>query len=81
LKAHFSTLYRNLQLDDAGTWNEFMRTTQCESSFPSAVDTKLTPFQKLIVIQALRPDRLYAAINQFALNALGLIGFIWNIWT
>ncbi|VDN26533.1 unnamed protein product [Cylicostephanus goldi] len=47
LQAHLPTLYNNLQLTDQGTWSEFSRAVDCENSVPSAIETRITPFQKL----------------------------------
>ncbi|CAJ0594203.1 unnamed protein product [Cylicocyclus nassatus] len=72
LQAHLPTLYNNLQLSDQGTWSEFSRAVDCENSVPSAIETRITPFQKVLLIQAVRPDRLYAAMQNFALKTLNL---------
>ncbi len=70
-QTHFPTFYQNLQLEDSNTWSEFAKSSECEQAFPAAVDKKVTPFQKLLVIQALRPDRLHSAMFHFATHALG----------
>ncbi|EYC14495.1 hypothetical protein Y032_0040g239 [Ancylostoma ceylanicum] len=72
LQAHLPTLYNNLQLSDQGTWNEFSRAVDCENTIPSAIEMKITPFQKVLLIQAVRPDRLYAAMQNFVLKTLSL---------
>ncbi|KAK6729949.1 hypothetical protein RB195_006788 [Necator americanus] len=72
LQAHLPTLYNNLQLSDQGTWSEFSRAVDCENSIPSAIETRITPFQKVLLIQAVRPDRLYAAMQNFVLKTLSL---------
>ncbi|KAL6730872.1 hypothetical protein Aduo_001798 [Ancylostoma duodenale] len=72
LQAHLPTLYNNLQFSDQGTWNEFSRAVDCENTIPSAIETKITPFQKVLLIQAVRPDRLYAAMQNFVLKTLSL---------
>ncbi|VDM76640.1 unnamed protein product [Strongylus vulgaris] len=71
LQAHLPTLYNNLQLSDQGTWSEFSRAVDCENAVPSAIEAKITPFQKVLLIQAVRPDRLYAAMQNFVLKTLG----------
>ncbi|RCN27494.1 hypothetical protein ANCCAN_26771, partial [Ancylostoma caninum] len=72
LQAHLPTLYNNLQLTDQGTWNEFSRAVDCEDTIPSAIEMKITPFQKVLLVQAVRPDRLYAAMQNFVLKTLSL---------
>ncbi|VDM11066.1 unnamed protein product [Wuchereria bancrofti] len=66
------TLFNNLRLTDQALWSEFARTINCETAFPSAIDAVLTPFQKLLVIQAIRPERLYSAMISFVTNVLGI---------
>lgn len=47
-----------------------METITCESQFPT--HCKLSEFQRVLVIQALRPDRLYSAIYLFVSHLLGV---------
>ncbi|ETN70304.1 hypothetical protein NECAME_14879 [Necator americanus] len=78
LQAHLPTLYNNLQLSDQGTWSEFSRAVDCENSIPSAIETRITPFQKVLLIQSVRPDRLYAAMQNFVLKTLCRFWFLLN---
>lgn len=72
LQTNFPTLYNTLDLKNNDTWSRFARSSQCEKEFPPIVLKKITPFQQLLVIQALRPDRLQSAMEQFASISLGL---------
>ena len=45
---------------------------QPETEFAPDLARKLRPFQQLLVVQALRPDRLQSAIQSLACNILGL---------
>ncbi|CAM1329611.1 Uncharacterised protein at_DN1743, partial [Pycnogonum litorale] len=72
LRSTFPTLYQTLQLEDEGTWMEFSRSNQCEVEMPTAVARKLTLFQQLLLIQALRPDRLQSAMILFVTRVLGV---------
>lgn len=47
-----------------------MDSPECENKFPAHCE--LTDFQKLLVIQALRPDRMYSFISQVVLRITGL---------
>jgi dynein heavy chain 2 len=62
----------SLNLQDAATWSSFRTASECERQLPPQVDQKLTAAQKLIVVKALRPDRLYSAMKMFAETLLGL---------
>jgi dynein heavy chain 2 len=64
-------LYSQLQLDDKGSWSGFSHSGECENNFPVQLGHRLSPFQKVLVVQALRPDRLHSALVQFALQTLG----------
>ncbi|KAJ9599677.1 hypothetical protein L9F63_026473 [Diploptera punctata] len=72
LKSGLPNLYTELMLEDKASWSSFARSGECENNFPVQLARKLTPFQQVLVIQALRPDRLYSALVQFALQTLGL---------
>ena len=52
-------------------WSHFSRSSQCEQDFPSSLAKKLSRFEQVLVVQALRPDRLQSAMAGFAANALG----------
>ncbi|VDM98199.1 unnamed protein product [Thelazia callipaeda] len=69
---HLPTLYENLRLSDQGLWSEFARSVNCETVFPPAVDAVITPFQKLIVIQTIRPERLHSAMVAFVSKTLNV---------
>ena len=72
LKSNFPTLYNNLDLGHNETWTAFSRSSQCDHEFPLSISKKITPFQQVLVIQTLRPDRLQSAMEAFATRALGL---------
>uniref|UniRef100_A0A1I8GH67 Dynein cytoplasmic 2 heavy chain 1 n=1 Tax=Macrostomum lignano TaxID=282301 RepID=A0A1I8GH67_9PLAT len=63
-------LSQELRFEDANLWRDFSRSSECENAFP--LEKRLSAFQKVLAIQALRPDRLFTALNQFAMAALDL---------
>uniref|UniRef100_A0AC35UGI5 Dynein heavy chain n=1 Tax=Rhabditophanes sp. KR3021 TaxID=114890 RepID=A0AC35UGI5_9BILA len=65
-------LVKAVQLSDQGTWKEFSKAVDAENYFPQSTSTKMTPFQKVLIIQAIRPDRLHTFLNNFACQALQL---------
>lgn len=69
----FSRLYSDLHLNDTAMWSHFARSSQCEQDFPTSVAKKLSPFEQVLVVQAVRPDRLQSAMAGFAANALGTV--------
>ncbi|XP_053312461.1 cytoplasmic dynein 2 heavy chain 1 isoform X2 [Spea bombifrons] len=72
LKASLPALYQTLSLEDANLWNHFSRSSACEQDFPAAIGKKLSLFQQVLVVQAIRPDRLQSAMALFAFKNLGL---------
>ena len=72
IRSCFPTLYTNLEFNSGDTWKVFARSSECEREFPPGVVKKITPFQEVLVIQAVRPDRLQTAMEHFAMRALSL---------
>ncbi|XP_042221258.1 cytoplasmic dynein 2 heavy chain 1-like isoform X2 [Homarus americanus] len=72
LKQTFPAMYEVLHLDDLSTWSGFARSSHCETDIPVQLNQKLSGFQQLLVIQAIRPDRLQSAMVNFANRALGM---------
>ncbi|XP_071990308.1 cytoplasmic dynein 2 heavy chain 1 isoform X1 [Engystomops pustulosus] len=72
LKASLPPLYQSLNLEDTNLWSHFSKSSVCEQEFPAAVAKKLSLFQQVLVVQAVRPDRLQSAMAVFACRTLGL---------
>ena len=71
LKSAFPSLYSILELSNEGLWLEFARSSYCEHHIPASIVNRLTAFQRLILIQTLRPDRLKSAMQFFCEQVLG----------
>ncbi|KAG1684369.1 Cytoplasmic dynein 2 heavy chain 1 [Nymphon striatum] len=71
-KNTFPSLFQTLHLDDGSLWKQFSISSHCETEIPASVARQLTQFQQVLVIQALRPDRLLSGISLFASRALNL---------
>ncbi|VDL94656.1 unnamed protein product [Schistocephalus solidus] len=63
-------LYERLLFDNGDIWSRWMTSRDAEEGrLPAALsDLPLTPFQVLLVIQALRPAELQRSMKQFAKN-------------
>ncbi|XP_054598719.1 cytoplasmic dynein 2 heavy chain 1 isoform X1 [Nothobranchius furzeri] len=72
LKTTFPAFYQTLCLSDSGLWLAFMQSSQCEQEFPAVISKKTSLFQQLLLVQAVRPDRLQSAMTAFASQALGM---------
>lgn len=77
LQTNFPKLYQVLNFDDGSLWSSFSRSNECEKEFPSVIEKRISLFQQLLVVQAVRPDRLQTAMGLFACKALGLC-ISWN---
>ncbi|KAF1768244.1 hypothetical protein GCK72_000056 [Caenorhabditis remanei] len=72
IRTHLPSLFNNFQIQDDATWNEFSKTLQCETAFPKNVEVKMTHFQKVLFIQAAKPERLYNCLMDFVLKTLNV---------
>ena len=72
LKSSFPNLYPNLGLHSKEVWSTFLKHPRCERELPPSVAAKISAFQQVLVVKALRPDRLQSAMELFAMRALGL---------
>ena len=72
LKSNLPSLFNSLDLGNAELWKTFAKSSQCEKEFPPSIAKKLSSFQEVLVVQALRPDRLQSTMEQFAIKSLGL---------
>ncbi|KAI2656493.1 Cytoplasmic dynein 2 heavy chain 1 [Labeo rohita] len=71
LKSTFPVLYQSLCLNDSDLWLTFSRSSCCDQEIPPPIAKKISLFQQVLVVQALRPDRLQSAMATFASQALG----------
>ena len=58
------------QLENEQMWRPWAAAKDCENRFPPTVMAKISPFQSLLLIKVLRPDRLEAAMNLFISKSL-----------
>eukprot|EP00981_Chlorochromonas_danica_P004240 scaffold857_cov152-Ochromonas_danica.AAC.23 len=57
-----------LELDNTAKWQRFANSLEAERDLPLL--RSATPFQKVLIVQAFRPDRLQSAILQFCMDTL-----------
>jgi dynein heavy chain 2 len=84
--ATFPSLVRAIRLgggSDEAAWRKWASNPRCESDFPfpvvgspaeakSSAPGTVTSFQKLLVLQALRPDRLQSALQTYVCETIGV---------
>ena len=71
LKASFPQVVQMLNVHETDTWYTWMRSATPEEEVPDVM-AKLKPFQQLMVIAALRTDRLMAAVQLWACKTLNV---------
>lgn len=72
LQVALPNLYSPLKLEEESLWQNFMQHSDCENKIPTDLSQKLTVFQQLLIIQALRPDRLYSSVTKCAAKLIGV---------
>jgi dynein heavy chain 2 len=60
------------QFDDIKMWKSWFSHHRCEERFPREV--KLTAIERLMVLQAFRPDRIISAVEEYCKCELGVEG-------
>uniref|UniRef100_A0A8C0ZKP1 Dynein heavy chain ATP-binding dynein motor region domain-containing protein n=1 Tax=Cyanistes caeruleus TaxID=156563 RepID=A0A8C0ZKP1_CYACU len=75
LKVSLPGLYQTLCFEDESLWRTFSQSSICEQDFPSPVVKRISLFQQVLVVQAVRPDRLQSAMALFACKTLALALF------
>jgi dynein heavy chain len=72
LSAEAAAMQEASQADGFKAWvNSFSRDKPTGAFFPEPWATKLTLFQKLLVIKVFRPDKVIFGVRDFVVNALG----------
>ncbi|XP_056138994.1 cytoplasmic dynein 2 heavy chain 1 [Lampris incognitus] len=71
-KSTFPALYQSLCLSDLELWLSFSVSSHCEQEIPPSITKKITPFQQVLLVQTVRPDRLQSAMAAFASRELGI---------
>lgn len=70
LQATLPKVIQALSLKDSEAWTGWANSPRCEAEFPAKYGKRISPFQQLLLIQALRPDRLETAMIQFVCEAM-----------
>ena len=67
----FPGIVQSFQFNSA-EWATWASNAECEKTFPPAFKSKASAFQKVLVIQVFRPDRLESELTQFVCFSLGV---------
>ncbi len=63
-------MFQKASIDDQGVWKRWAESNDCESNFPS--DKRVSHFQQVLIVQALRPDRLQNSMRNFVCKLIGI---------
>jgi dynein heavy chain 2 len=70
LVSAFPAIADAYDLDDEGKWSDWLRLPNAETRVPSG--GQLDKFAELLLVQAMRPDRLASAMSSFVCGELGV---------
>lgn len=65
LKAVFPSIFAALHLEDTTLWSK------SSTPIPPAISQALSPFQQVLVVQAIYPEKLIDVLTQFLSRTLG----------
>jgi len=68
----FGRLVKELQFENDSLWVPWYQTVECEKNFPANVRGKISPFQRVLITQIFRPDRVESALVNFVCEALAI---------
>lgn len=72
LRGAFPRVDEAWQLPKDALWQPWATSDKCEESFDPSIYSRMSSFQRVLLIQAVRPDRLESALTQFACEAIGV---------
>ncbi|KAF4683419.1 Cytoplasmic dynein 2 heavy chain 1 [Perkinsus olseni] len=67
-----SELNAKAKMESPNLWRGWIEEDACEEKFPQEIALKLTSFQKVLIVQTLRPDRLESALVKFTTEVIFL---------
>ncbi|KAF4663535.1 Cytoplasmic dynein 2 heavy chain 1 [Perkinsus olseni] len=67
-----SELNAKAKMESPNLWRGWIEEDACEEKFPQEIALKLTSFQRILIVQALRPDRLESALAKFTTEVISL---------
>lgn len=72
LRSAFPRIDETWQLAKDDKWQPWVVSDKCEESFDNSIYARMSSFQRVLMVQACRPDRLESALTQFACEAIGV---------
>merc|ERR1719265_2105396 len=72
LRAAFPRIDEVWQLTKDAIWLPWVASDKCEETFDGSIYSRMSSFQRVLLIQAVRPDRLESALTMFACEMIGV---------
>eukprot|EP00927_Polykrikos_kofoidii_P027109 TRINITY_DN23975_c0_g4_i1.p1 TRINITY_DN23975_c0_g4~~TRINITY_DN23975_c0_g4_i1.p1 ORF type:complete len:2595 (-),score=618.45 TRINITY_DN23975_c0_g4_i1:108-6821(-) len=72
LRAAFPRIDDAWQLNKDALWAPWASSDKCEEEFDSSIFSRMTDFHRVLLVQAVRPDRLESALMRFACDSVGV---------
>jgi len=72
LRAAFPRIDEVWQLGKEALWAPWASSDKCEEAFDGSIYSRMSSFQRVLLIQAVRPDRLESSLTQFACESIGV---------
>jgi len=72
LRSAFPRSDESWQLTKDAIWQPWVASDKCEESWDNSIYSRMSSFQRVLMIQAVRPDRLESALTQFSCEAIGV---------
>jgi len=66
----FNRIATGLQFENESIWRPWYDTLECEKNLPPAAKGNISLFQRVLITQIFRPDRVESALNLFVCEAL-----------
>ena len=51
IRTHLPSLFQQMQINDQQAWAGFMKSTECENAYPPSINSRLSDFQRVLIIQ------------------------------
>eukprot|EP01116_Phalansterium_solitarium_P024805 TRINITY_DN91_c0_g1_i4.p1 TRINITY_DN91_c0_g1~~TRINITY_DN91_c0_g1_i4.p1 ORF type:complete len:4085 (+),score=2013.94 TRINITY_DN91_c0_g1_i4:171-12425(+) len=68
----FPKVIEGMSLKDTAAWSPWAKSPNCETDFPNVYGKRGSAFQRILLLQALRPDRLESALTAFVCELVGV---------
>jgi dynein heavy chain 2 len=72
LRSAFPRIDETWQVSKDAIWQAWAASDKCEEAWDNSIYSRMTSFQRVLMVQAVRPDRLESALTQFACEAVGV---------